>query len=78
MDESRKRDRDKEEEQDLLSEMERDTEIKRATNVRNAMGPADESGRPESAEPGIATEDRRSGRGRSGRANRPQRSDDEF
>jgi len=77
MDESRKRDRDTDQEQDLLSEMERDVEIRRATNVRNAMGPADESGQRESAESGIPTEDHHSGRGRSGRANRPQRSDDE-
>jgi hypothetical protein len=77
MDERTKRDRDMDMEQDLLSEMERDTEIKRATNVRNALGPVEERGDSEAAESGIATDERQTGRSRSGRANRPERSDEE-
>jgi len=71
MDERRKRKRD---EQDLLSETERDAEIKRSTNVRNALGPI-EGG--EDAPPSTTAPEGHSGRSRSGRTNRPGRSDEE-
>jgi len=78
MDEKRDRDRDIDREPDLLMEMERDTEIKRATNVRNALGPSGGDEKERTDESGIATEaGQHSGRSRSGRTSRPQRSDEE-
>jgi len=74
MDERRKRNRD---EQDLLSETERDAEIKRRTNVRNALGPIEGSEDAPPADSTTAPEEGHSGRSRSGRTNRLGRSDED-
>lgn len=73
----RNRDRDTDKEPDLLSETERDTDIKRATNVRNALGPVEGNDDEGTGASEAATEERHSGRSRSGRTSRPGRADEE-
>ena len=64
MDERKNRERE-----DLLGEMERDVEIRRERDVRNALGPVDQEESP-AAESALSPEERQMGRDRSDRSNR--------